>query len=67
MALVTGALSYSGISIQYQSSSLAEFIMVKDGDFSQALRIFTERGCKRLGPGRMAGCRLNDLYYQGFT
>jgi hypothetical protein len=46
MALVTGTLSKSGLSIQYQSSSLAEFIMVKDADFPQALKTFIERGCE---------------------
>ena len=47
MALVTGTLSNSGVSIQYQSSRLAEFIMVKDADLPQALENFTERGCKQ--------------------
>jgi hypothetical protein len=47
MALVTRAVSDSDFSIQYQSSSLAEFIMVKESDFLQVVKMFTARRCKQ--------------------
>lgn len=45
---VSSPLAREGISILYQSSYFADFLLVKEEDFERAARIFVSQGCKSI-------------------